>query len=286
MVSRTTALAEELALARPSPADLEELFSALGSATEALRQSHDELGTRVKYLERQIVQKDRALERKRRLEALGKIAAGVAHEIRNPLGSLSLYLDLLEQEGGRRERALELIASMRKGVALLSATVNDILTFTEPGRARPADCDVVALLDESAALARGEGSDAVLIVRGYPRERRIARADPDWVKRIFLNVIRNAYQAMPHGGELRLGVRYGNAVTVRIRDTGPGIAPDGLEKAFMPFWSMREGGTGLGLSIVHSLVERSQGRIELANHPAGGLEARIALPWELKEDGE
>ena len=252
MVSRTTALAEGPALARPSSTDLEELFSALGSATEALKQSHDQLGTRVKYLERQLVQKDRALERKRRLEALGKIAAGVAHEIRNPLGSLALYVDLLEQEAGQRECVRELIASMRKGVALLSATVNDILTFTEPGRARPADCDIVALLDESAALARGEGSAAVLVARSYPKERRLARADPDWLKRAFLNVIRNAYQAMPRGGELRLGVRYGNAVTVRIRDSGPGIPPDSLEKAFMPFWSLHEGGTGLGSCLLYT----------------------------------
>ncbi len=285
MLSRSSVSAEEGVLSPPTPSDLEEFFSALGSATEALRQSHVELGTRVKFLERQIAAKDRALERKRRLEALGKIAAGVAHEIRNPLGSLSLYLDLLEQEVGDKARGRELIGSMRKGVALLSTTVNDILTFTEPGRAHPIACSITALLDETIALARGENFDAVAVVRSYPKVVREARVDADWVRRIFLNIVRNAYQAMPEGGTLHVTVKYGSAVTVRIRDTGPGIPAESLDKAFLPFWSMRDGGTGLGLSIVHSLLERHQGKIELANHAEGGLEAKIVLPWELNDDG-
>jgi signal transduction histidine kinase len=285
MLSRASVSTEEGVLFPPSPSDLGELFSALGSATDALRQSHVELGTRVKFLERQIAAKDRALERKRRLEALGKIAAGVAHEIRNPLGSLSLYLDLLEQEVGDKARGRELVGSMRKGVALLSTTVNDILTFTEPGRAHPAPCDITDLLEEAIALARGGNFDAVAVVRAYPRVRREARVDADWVRRIFLNIVKNAYQTMPEGGALHVRVKYGSNITVRIRDTGPGIPAESLDKAFLPFWSMRDGGTGLGLSIVHSLVERHQGKIELSNYPEGGLEAKIILPWELNDDG-
>ena len=99
-------------------ADFQELFSALGSATEALRSSHDELLQRVNDLERELAQKNRALERKHRLEALGKIAAGVAHEIRNPLGSLLLYLDLLEGRLPEDQEAKAILDHMRTGVSL------------------------------------------------------------------------------------------------------------------------------------------------------------------------
>jgi signal transduction histidine kinase len=91
---------------------------------------------------------------------------------------------------------------------------------------------------------------------------------------------------MPDGGDLSVNLSYVDAVVVRIRDTGPGILPEDLEKVFLPFWGKREGGTGLGLSIVHSLVERHQGAIELANHPDGGLEATVSVPWELKNEAE
>ena len=272
-------------LALPASAEeLQELFAALGSATDALRRSHVDLGNRVKHLEREIRRKDRALERKRRLEALGKIAAGVAHEIRNPLGSLSLYLDLLEQETAGGARASELIGRMRMGVSLLSTTVNDILTFTEPGAASPAPCDIVTLLEDAILFARSDVADGVQFVRSFPVERRQALADADWVRRIFLNLVRNALQAMPDGGVLYVSVRYGKAVVARLRDTGPGMPAEDLEKACIPFWSRREGGTGLGLAIAHSLAERHQGRLELANHPLGGLEAKVVLPWQLESE--
>ncbi len=270
----------------PDPADLSELFSALGFATDALRKSHDELLNRVKDLERELDQKNRALERKHRLEALGKIAAGVAHEIRNPLGSFSLYVDLLENELPTTRRAEEIFDRMRRGVTLLSNTVNDILTFTEPGTAHTVTYDPAGLLREALSLTACETNGRITCVTEFPEERRQASGDPDWLRRIFVNILLNACQAMPEGGRLSVSLSYEDVIFVRIGDTGPGIAPDDLEKVFLPFWGKRDGGTGLGLSIVHSLVERHQGAIELANRPEGGLEATVTVPWELKNEAE
>jgi signal transduction histidine kinase len=270
----------------PESKELGELFSALGNATEALRQSHDELLTRVNDLEEELAQKNRALERKHRLEALGRIAAGVAHEIRNPLGSLSLYIDLLENEGAPSERACELLDRMRRSIGLLSSTVNDTLTFTEPGKAHAVPYDPPAILEEAIALALADRNGAITVCREFPPEARRAVGDPDWLGRIFLNLLRNACQAMRDGGRLTVRVAYGAQITVTIGDTGPGIDPEDLDKVFLPFWGKREGGTGLGLSIVHTLVERHQGQIELANGSDGGLEVSVTLPWELKTDSE
>jgi signal transduction histidine kinase len=270
----------------PESREFRELFTALGSATEALRQSHDELLGRVKELERELAQKNRALERKHRLEALGTIAAGVAHEIRNPLGSLALYADLLDQEIADRDRARGLLGRMRHGVTHLSTIVNDLLTFTEPGRAQAVPYDPVAVLEDSLALVAADCCAGTRIVRELPAAGRSAVGDPDWLRRIFVNLLRNAAQAMPAGGTLTVAMGYGEQIAVTIRDTGPGIAPEDLEKVFLPFWGKRHGGTGLGLPMVHSLIERHQGSIELSNNPSGGLEATVLVPWMLANDGE
>ena len=273
----------------PGTAELQEWFSALSSVTDRLRESHEKLHHRVNELEDELAQKNRALERKHRLEALGKIAAGVAHEIRNPLGSLTLYVDLIEsfveQEVVENDRGVGICQRMRKAVQHLSTTVNDTLTFTEPGRATIEPYDPVGVVEESLALATAQAA-GVEVIRGFPEARRTAHGDPDWLRRILLNLLGNACQAMPEGGRLTVTVAYDRTIAVRIRDTGPGIPPENLERVFDPFWTQREGGTGLGLSIVHSLVERLEGHIELANRPEGGLEATLHLPWNVTDQGE
>jgi len=262
--------------------EFRELFEALSTATEALKRSHDELLARVAELEAELARKNRALERKHRLEALGKLAAGVAHEIRNPLGSLSLYLDLLESEVEGRREALALIERMRQAVEHLSNTVTDILTFTEPGEARAVTYTPSEVLEEALALATAQLNGSVRVERSCPPQERTAVGDPDWIRRVLLNLIRNACEAMPQGGILQAAVRYEpEHVVFTIRDSGSGIPEEDIDKVFLPFWGKREGGTGMGLSIVHSLVERHGGSVELANHPEGGLQATVRLPWSV-----
>lgn len=277
-LSKSEIFGRQLIAEMPAAEDLKELFSALGTATESLKQSHDHLGRRVQDLESELAQKNRALERKDRLEALGKIAAGVAHEIRNPLGSILLYLDLLENVIKDRQKALDHLDRIRKGVSHLSAIVSDILTFTEPGEAQYVPCDIVSLLEESISLATAGRDASLAIQRFFPEKRRTVLVDPDWLRRICLNLIRNACQAMHNRGELTVRFQYGGEVTIVIEDTGPGIPADELEKVFLPFWSRKDNGTGLGLSIVHSLIERLNGRIELKNRKIGGLQSIIYLP--------
>ena len=262
--------------------EFRELFEDLSKATEALKKSHDELLRRVGELEAELARKNRALERKHRLEALGKLAAGVAHEIRNPLGSLALYLDLLEEQIQGNEEALSLVKQMRRAVDHLSATVKDILNFTEPGEPRKEVYEPCEILEEALALATAELNGSVEIKKSYPPERKKVIGDPDWVRRILLNLVRNACEAMPGGGVLELGIEYEpEGVVLSVRDSGPGIEEEDLDKVFLPFWGKKEGGTGMGLSIVHTLVEKQGGCIELSNRPEGGLEAKVFLPWKV-----
>lgn len=276
-------LEQQLFEEMPGAEDLKELFSALAVATDSLKQSHDELGQRVRDLESELDRKNKALERKRRLEALGKIAAGVAHEIRNPLGSIFLYLDLLENGVSGMQSMEDLVDKIRKGVHHLSITVNDILTFTEPGEASLIPCDIGDLLEESIALMTTQANRQLKIMRIVPAGERTIMTDPGWLRRILVNLLQNACHAVKNNGKIRARVSYGKEVLISIQDDGPGISEEDMEKVFLPFWSKCDQGTGLGLSIVHSLVERLQGRIELENGPEGGLNVRIYLPYATEE---
>ncbi|MBN1421123.1 MAG: hypothetical protein JXP34_20290 [Planctomycetes bacterium] len=271
-------------VAHATPKDLEGLFGDFNRLTEALRRSHDELEARVERLQLELAEKNRELERKKRLEALGRIAAGLAHEIRNPLGSVVLYLDLLREEVAGRDRAIELLWKIRKGVDLMDAIVRDVLTFAKPDRIRPETCRLAAVLREAAGLVEAEAQAAGVAVRVEGNGGATVDADRDQLRRVFINLLRNAVEASPPGGTVDALAESGGAegrdgmVAVSIRDRGPGIPEEDLDKIFLPFWSGKERGTGLGLAIVHTLVEAHGGEILVENRTGGGARVTVLLP--------
>lgn len=261
--------------------DLEDLFEDFNRLTDALRRSHDELEERVERLQKELAEKNRELERKKRLEALGRIAAGLAHEIRNPLGSIVLYLDLLREEEMGRERALDLIAKIRRGVDLMDGIVRDVLTFARPDRIRPEPFPAAAVLAEAASLVEAEARAAGVAVRIAEDGEATVHADREHLRRICINLLRNAVEASPRGGEVEAGARSGRGdgvVSISVRDRGPGIPAEDLDKVFLPFWTTKQMGTGLGLAIVHTLVEAHGGEIRVENRAGGGLEVAVLLP--------
>lgn len=269
--------------------ELRVLFERSNAVARALERSHEALQLRVAHLQDELAEKDRLLERKRRLEALGQIAAGVAHEVGNPLGGISLYLDCLASEVKGHDEGTRLIGKIQKGIQHLKSIVHDILTFTEPGQVHVTPCDLGSVIGEAISLLQLDlDQNGVRVTgagNGAGAGAGTVEGDRDQLRRIFLNVIRNSIQAMPDGGEVEIDISPARPdedgeeeVRVEIRDNGPGLRPEHLERVFTPFFSVREGGTGLGLAIVHSLVENHGGRIDLANRPGGGLVAAILLP--------
>ncbi|MEM7262058.1 MAG: ATP-binding protein [Planctomycetota bacterium] len=266
-------------------ADLPRLFEEFSRVTADLVASHDLLRGEVRRLERELADKNRRLEHKKRLEALGRVAAGVAHEFRNPLGGIRLTVDALlgDRPSDKAQGRLE---HVRNAVTHLDHIVEDLLTFTGSTVVEPSPIRAADLLERSIAIAFPEPSAV--------RERLVVDGDCDLefcvdrhaMTQVLVNLLVNASQATASTGG-RIGAWWGkteSASWIEIADEGPGIPVGEEEKIFHPFHSLRDGGTGLGLSIVHSRIEAHGGEINVVSDSWGdgadfsGARFRIQLP--------
>lgn len=277
-----------------SPADLAELVSAFTSVTARLQSTHDSLRAEVARLERELGSAREQLERSRRLAALGEMAAGIAHEVRNPLSSIALYARLLRQdlEDGTPRRALA--EKIGRAVRAVDAVVGDVLSFARESRVRAE----MVWANEAQSRAHEECAPefaalGVVVVRHDAARAPLAVwADPGLLQRALVNVIRNAYQAMADGpGATRVleldaiaepAPAGGPRVVLRVRDSGPGVSPEVVARMFNPFFTTRAAGTGLGLAIVHRIVDAHGGVVRVRNAVAGpgpgGAVVELVLP--------
>jgi len=210
------------------------------------------------------------LERSEKLAALGQLAAGVAHEIRNPLTSIKILIHSLvtEKEEARRKEDVDVITHE---VERLENIVNEFLEF---GRLRPPQLegvDLAKMITTSKHLFDPELKKRKIQFQvELPEEKVEVIADKEQLSQIFFNLTQNAMDAIGEKGEINLKIqRIGKKVEIRITDNGPGIAKEIRDNLFDPFTTTKEGGTGLGLSIVHRIVDSFGGSIQLENHSKG-----------------
>jgi signal transduction histidine kinase len=228
---------------------------------------------------------NRALERVDRLASLGRMAAGVAHEIRNPLTGVALLLDdLHDRLPPGEDRALA--ARALQEIERLEGIVQELLAYARVDRMERRTCRLEDVLEQSLFLlkkqARNQGvSVAFRAEPGLPP----VQGDPEKLKQALLNLYLNALQAMPDGGELRVSARTdAHGAVVRVEDTGPGVPPGEAERIFEPFYTLRPGGTGLGLSIAHTIVSDHGGRLEVAAQAGRGAAFTLHLPAAARAD--
>lgn len=266
----------------PDAQDLARMLSAYTEVTERLRSSHDRLAAEVGRLRGELASKNRQLERRSRLAALGEMAAGMAHEIRNPLGGIALYAGLLRKQLEDRPAQQALAARIACGVEGLNAIVNDILAFAGEIQPQKRPVDLASVVHEACDLARARleqsGADLACDV---PEGTELA-ADRSLLVRAVSNLLFNAIDAAGEG-EIRLAGRIdGDRVVLTVADSGPGVPAENLERIFNPFFTTKDAGTGLGLAIVHRIVESHGGQIGAANAAApeglGGALFTISLP--------
>ena len=269
--------------------DLSGMLQIYSDAAGRLEKSHDRLLAEVSRLSAELEHKNRLLARKRRLEILGEMSAGVAHEIRNPLGGILLYAGMLERDLAGSPENLRLIRQIISGVRSLDTIVGDLLSFTrgfEPSRRA---CRVKEIAEQALRQAVGElARTQIHVRREYAREAGFLQADPELLCRALLNLIVNALEAMGPHGELTMRTSFteaadGRACVIEVLDTGAGIASDMLENLFEPYVTNKPGGTGLGLAIVEKIATSHGGEVSAANRETGGAAFRISLPLETAE---
>jgi PAS domain S-box-containing protein len=222
----------------------------------------------------------RQLQVSERLAALGRVTAGVAHEVKNPLNSMRLWLENLKEnlpagDGVPRQA----VAVLDSEIDRLDSVVKRFLDFMRPQELRLEETRLDELLDEVGAIARPQMERAHIEL-----ERQFAKLPPVLVDRpvltqALLNLVFNAIQAMPSGGKLTLGIeRRGESAEIRIADTGQGIAPEHRARIFQLFFTTRPGGSGIGLAICYKTVQLHNGSIDFESQVGRGTTFRIELP--------
>ena len=226
----------------------------------------------------------RRLYRAERLATTGQLAAGAAHEIRNPLASIRSTLQFVKGRLAQEPEGAEMVADLLEETDRINAIVEGMLSFSRPTEPHLANTDLAEVISQAMRLLEPTARKShVEIHTCFPTEPALVRADADQLKQLLLNVAMNALQAMSGGGELTVLVsRWSTAVDrpewkVEFADTGAGIAPEDLEKVFDPFFTTKRDGTGLGLSICHSIVQAHGGEIEVESTLGQGTRVGIHL---------
>ncbi|MBI4715615.1 MAG: PAS domain S-box protein [Nitrospirae bacterium] len=231
----------------------------------------------------QIVEMETEVKKREKMAMVGELAAGMAHEIRNPLASLSGSLQILKKElpiDGENARLMDI--ALRE-TDRLNVKMTEFLAYARPAPLKKKRCDLHGLLRDTLDLLKNNEEYRAEVVIDAPLEEDLpALVDPNQISQVFWNLALNALQAMPGGGALTVTSRRlrgaGGEAEIVFRDTGEGVDVTLLDKIFVPFFTTKEKGTGLGLSIVHRIVEEHGGRIRVAGTPGRGAEFRIYLP--------
>ena len=223
--------------------------------------------------------------RQDRLAAIGRMAASIAHEIRNPLAAMRGSIQMLRSELDSDSSQTELMEIILRESDRLNRIITDFLSYARPRSLAPARVDVGDLLHQTFALMRHSPEIAAnqSIVEELPSEPSFAEADEGQLKQVFWNLARNALQAMPNGGTLRatLEPNSDNRLRIAFTDTGRGMSPDQVEHLFEPF-SSTTGGTGLGLSIVYQIIRDHGGTINVRSRVGQGTTITVELPVAAK----
>jgi len=275
---------------------LREAFTHFDAAATHLEQRYHLLTDKIGDLQRELAQKNMLLaqleervQRTNRLTAMGEMAAKIAHEIRNPLGSIELFASLVRRDLAQSGHgATDMVEHILSGVQSMDLLITNLLFFTKPQRPQCTSVrlrDVVkeALLFATHAITQHE-IDVCLEVESESADFDYVLADEGLLRQACLNLILNAAQAMKPGGCLHIVVSSSgedaeeHVTQVSFSDTGIGITRLDLAKMFDPFFTTKERGTGLGLTIAHTIVEAHQGCIEVESQEGQGTTIRLAFP--------
>jgi len=263
---------------------LQEEIARLDEAHKALESYSERLEEMVDERTRALREAQEELLRKERLSTMGQLASSVAHEVRNPLGVITnavYFLKSVREDAPVQER--EYLDLIEKQVASAMRIVNDLLEFTRPREPQREQLTIGSILQRTLdGFFLPEGISLDL---NAPENGPTVVVDPFQIQQVIANLLSNAVQAMPEGGQLEISVSQAEGeVCLSVRDTGVGILPEHAERIFEPLFSTKARGFGLGLSISKNLIEANEGRIWFEPAEGGGTVFHIALPVEAGEE--
>lgn len=276
-------------------------LAAIALENAELNRSLEEKLDSLRLLNRELQEAHAKILRLDRLSTMGAIAAGVAHEIKNPLNSLLINLDLLREEvsglGGEKVETQRLLDVIEKESGRIGGTVSEFLTYTRTPRLSLERTDVHQVLELALTLMEHQARSAgIAFEREYADGVPDVMADTGRLKQAFINIIVNAVQAMPDGGTLTVktserrkktngSVRPG-MVNIEFQDTGCGIPAESMWRLFDPFFTTKEEGTGMGLPIVDSIIRLHGGKIKVESQKGQGTRITLGLPVPETEEAQ
>lgn len=266
-----------------SPDEMSDTAEALHSAFERfnrtsakLEEKYEVLRQETARLRAELHQKDRKIKQAEQLATLGKTAAAIAHEVRNPLGAVKLFLSLLREDVRDNPDSRTLVDQIGTSIDSIENVVSNILQFARPQQIDYKPCNMHSLLNEQIAMIQPRATEQFLIIREL-QANPFVYCDEKGLGRAFYNLMLNALQAT--GGKGTLSIHSEDVegyIRILLRDSGPGISAEFLTTLFDPFVTSRKEGTGLGLAIVKHIVDSHYGTIEATNSAGACFE--ILLP--------
>ncbi|MBL8242456.1 MAG: hypothetical protein JNM66_33830 [Bryobacterales bacterium] len=229
----------------------------------------------------ELVKAEAAVRRSERLAALGQLTAGLAHELRNPLGTIRASAEMLKKftkdDAGIGQ---EMTGYITSEVDRANSLVTRFLEFARPLPLKPAVIDIHEVLDRAVLqYERSADRPEVSVYKNYDPAVRPLSIDGEWMERVFYNLLRNAAEASPAGGSVTVKTRTVDGfVEVAVIDRGSGITPEHRESIFNPFFTTKPSGVGLGLAIVSKIMDEHGGRITVESEPGQGAVFRVLLP--------
>jgi len=244
------------------------------------------LGRSFNHLAETLHRTQEELLHKEKLASMGQLAAGVAHEINNPLGSILLFADTLHQEAAETDPRREDLRMIVQETLRCKKIVADLLNFARQQDVLAQECDVHEILEQAiGSVSNQESFEQVRIVRNFASDLPLIQADPSQLLQVFVNLLNNGADAMPQGGTITLATRRipEQGVEIVVGDTGCGIPEGNLGKLFTPFFTTKPvgKGTGLGLSIVYGIIKMHRGQIGVKSKAGRGTAFTVTLPVTL-----